>query len=279
MKGREKMKESHHGYPMKGLSDFSFEVHYYDGIPSSPKNTMQMQSHNVYELYVHLSGDISFMVGTRLYPIYPGDLILLRPGEAHQCIIHENTLRRYFTFFITDLEFLSEALGATGSGKNILSLPHEKMQRFVSLCRELCDGVDDRINVYRHLFEVIELLEYACRLPDARSDTTLPPDVNTVIRLIEEDIARPLTVREMAQEAFVSINTLERHFRQTMNLSPTEYLKQKRLIFARNLLYDGCSVQSACEQSGFSDCSHFISLFREVFGTTPLKYKNQIKEL
>lgn len=256
-------------------------LYYYENKPYQPQNSLQLHSHEAYELYVHLSGDISFIIGSRLYSVRPGDLLLFRPGEMHQCILNEESERTYFNiFFSGNDKLLLSSLGRAGEGNNVMSLPYEKMKRFLSLSHELCNGVTAPLTYIRQIFELLELLEYACSLPD-KNDLILPEDVNAVIRMIEENLARPMTVKDMAAWAFVSVNTLERHFRQTMNLSPSEYLKQRRLIHARNLLASGCSVQSACDQSGFSDCSHFITLFRSVFGVTPLKYKtglNQTRE-
>ena len=251
-------------------------LYYYENKPYQSQNSLQLHSHEEYELYVHLAGDISFIIGSRLYSVRPGDLLLFRPGEMHQCLLNERSERTYFNiFFSGNDKLLLPSLGPEGS--NVMSLPYEKMKRFLSLSHELCDGVTAPLTYIRQIFELLEMLEYACSLPD-KNDLILPEDVNAVIQLIESNLARPLTVKDMAAQAFVSVNTLERHFRQTMNLSPSEYLKQRRLIHARNLLTNGCSVQSACDQSGFSDCSHFITLFRSAFGVTPLKYKTGLHQ-
>lgn len=62
---------------------------------------------------------------------------------------------------------------------------------------------------------------------------------------------------------------------QTLNLSPTEYIKKKRLANVIKLLSTGCTVAEASSQSGFSDYSNFIALFKKIYGTTPLKYKKK----
>ena len=83
----------------------------------------------------------------------------------------------------------------------------------------------------------------------------------------------PITVKDIADAAYVSVSTLERYFEKNLRLSPSEYLKKRRLSHAAELLKNGTSVTDACHFSGFADCSKFIQLFRKHYGVTPLKWK------
>ena len=51
-----------------------------------------------------------------------------------------------------------------------------------------------------------------------------------------------------------------------------EGIMKKRLITARNLLRDGCTVMEACLQSGFNDYSNFLKAFKREFGKNPSQY-------
>ena len=58
-------------------------------------------------------------------------------------------------------------------------------------------------------------------------------------------------------------------------MTPSDYLRKRRLSHAAELLAGGSSVMEACLQSGFSDNSRFIALFKRYYGMTPLNYKKQ----
>ena len=128
---------------------------------------------------------------------------------------------------------------------------------------------------YYNFFRLINIVQNA-DVADV-TEHTYPPDVVYAVNYINENFANAVSVYDIAKSANVSINTLERHFRQTMGSSPSEYLKKKRLANAVKLLAEGCSVTEASERSGFSDYSGFISLFKLTYGTTPLKYKKSLK--
>jgi AraC-like DNA-binding protein len=58
-------------------------------------------------------------------------------------------------------------------------------------------------------------------------------------------------------------------------MSPHTFLEEKKLAYAKQLLMGGASVTDACFGAGFSDNSHFISVFKRKFGETPYKYKSK----
>ena len=71
----------------------------------------------------------------------------------------------------------------------------------------------------------------------------------------------------------ISRSSLWRLFRQELQSTPAAYLQQLRLENARRLLLSGGSVTDTALASGFSDCSHFIQLFKARYGLTPLQYQ------
>ena len=63
-----------------------------------------------------------------------------------------------------------------------------------------------------------------------------------------------------------------RLFREYMGVSPVDYRNDIRLINARNKLQSGeYNVSEAAYESGFSNLSFFIRLYKKKFGYTPKK--------
>ncbi len=71
--------------------------------------------------------------------------------------------------------------------------------------------------------------------------------------------------------------TLNRYFRTHLHTTPREYIEAKRFAFSLELLKNGASVTAACTEAGFTDCSHFIVLFKKKFGVTPHRYKKRMQ--
>ena len=124
---------------------------------------------------------------------------------------------------------------------------------------------------YYNFFKLINILQNADIVNV--TEVNCPADITYAINYINRHFGEAISVGEIAKGANVSVNTLERHFKKTLNISPSEYIKKKRLANAVKLLSSGCTVTEVSEKSGFSDYSNFIALFKNTYGTTPLKYK------
>lgn len=99
------------------------------------------------------------------------------------------------------------------------------------------------------------------------------------VRIMKTQIARPLTVAELAESACMSQSAFAHLFKEATGVSPYQFLKQLRLEHARKLLLDGRNVSSAASEVGYSSLSHFIDEFRRYFGETPRNYYEQLRKL
>lgn len=265
-----KSREIRHGVINPFYMNFCYTETLLDGNECPPESHV----HPECEIYINLSGDVSFMVERRVYPILPGDIVITRPFEYHHCIYHSTALHQHFwvLFSANGNERLFPRFFERRVGEgNLLTLPADRRAELFSLCREMLDRDADEATCYRRFFQLMSLLDRA----DVAHSTAdaYPPDVSLALDRINQHYAEPLTVSELAREAHVSVNTLERHFGELLHMTPTAYLKKKRLGVAAELLWDGASVSEACTASGFSDYSNFIALFKRTYGMTPLKYK------
>ena len=103
----------------------------------------------------------------------------------------------------------------------------------------------------------------------------LSPDTRLALDYIGSTLPEPVNVMSVAEAVHVSVNTLERHFQHEIGMKPGVYIKEKKLMLAKELLRTGSNVQESCVKSGHTDCSRFIADFKKRFGITPYRYKKQ----
>lgn len=258
----------------KSIHPFEVKTRYIEIDTHSPENQFNSHIHDECEVYINLSGDVSFVVENSIYPVVPGSIIITRPFEYHHCVYHSNRLHKHFwiLFSASGNEYLFDDFYDRNAGENnLLILTPDKNTELISVCKKMADGNGSELENYLNFFKMISLLHDATA-PN-RSDTSYPDIVVKAITYINNNLSAPLTVTEISQKVNVSINTLERHFLRFLNLSPTGYIRKKRLSNALKLLSEGCSITEASEKSGFPDCAGFIALFRKTYGQTPLAYK------
>jgi len=95
---------------------------------------------------------------------------------------------------------------------------------------------------------------------------------------LQKNMARDITMSDLAREVAVSDCTLVRRFSAAVGQSPIGYLQAVRLEAARALLEAGdMTVQSVAAQVGYSDASSFSRLSRQDFGLSPGEYRRRFQ--
>lgn len=257
------------------IAPFAFQITEIEIDALDPRNVHTAHSHRECEIYVNLSGDVSFMVEGHQYPVAPGNAIITRPYEMHHCVYHSNAPHHHFWILFSCagneplLDFFLSRVPGTG---NRAVLNDADSGALIDCCRAL-GAPGDAGTLYGRFFRMLTLLRRG--ISSGAGDDWIPPEIAPVLDAMNRHFAQPLSVADLAHDAGMSVATLERSFRRQTGLTPRDYLLRKRLANACRLLDEGASVQEACDRSGFSDCSRFIAQFRAHCGRTPLQYKKR----
>ena len=228
--------------------------------------------HTCYEIYVNVSGDVSFLHNKSIYPIQKGDIIISAPGEVHYCIYHSPCIHERFCIWFDGRE--GSAIGEFITKHNLIG--HIRLDKglndeLFALLHKF-DDCRDSFERTAYFFELLMLMtkKDVSHTPD---EASLPDIMQQILDYVDTNFAEIHFISEIADEFHISIPTLNRWFRQYVHLSPGKLLTAKKLACAEKLLRKGSSVADACYMAGFSDCSRFIALFRSKYGITPLQYK------
>jgi LacI family transcriptional regulator len=101
------------------------------------------------------------------------------------------------------------------------------------------------------------------------------PDLSLAVQRIHECLNRPFRVESLVRELNVSRRWLEYRFRQSLGLSPYEYICQARVKQVRDLLLEPRKIpdEELAERCGFSSVRHLQRAFQRVEGVTPTQYR------
>jgi transcriptional regulator GlxA family with amidase domain len=101
-------------------------------------------------------------------------------------------------------------------------------------------------------------------------DTSDHDKLRQAIVLMEKNITTPLEIAVIARLVKSSSRQLERVFLAETGASPSEYYRNSRLKYARFLLTTtDLPIVTIAGESGFSDASHFIRHFQQLYGMAP----------
>ena len=210
-----------------------------------------------------------------VHRIVPGDVVVLRPGEAHEGGPAANSTWSYRSFYVTSgiMARVAEELGgmpqfAGGvihdpAVASALRRAHHALEAPASeLAREsmLLDALVNMIN--RH----------ADGNASPRRKNGEHRAVTVVKAYLESLPGENVSLDTLAQAASISPYRLCRVFRRDTGLSPHAYQIQVRARFAKSLLRTGLPIAQVAVEAGFFDQAHLTRHFKRIYGVTPGQY-------
>jgi len=103
-----------------------------------------------------------------------------------------------------------------------------------------------------------------------------PHQVERIMEWLDKKYKEPLRLENMSRDLHLSSHHLSHLFKNCTGSSISDYLTAKRMQQALLLLMSGdYSVARISEEVGINNCSHFIKLFKNYFGSTPHQYRKQ----
>lgn len=108
---------------------------------------------------------------------------------------------------------------------------------------------------------------------------SLPGDgqrLGPVVQYIGRHLDRPLTIRELADQACMSESNFYRAFRLAFGQTPVDFINRQRVVRAEQLLRTTdqplLAISRAC---GFRHLTYFMKVFRREMGLPPAQYRKQ----
>ena len=102
------------------------------------------------------------------------------------------------------------------------------------------------------------------------SEKVSEPRVRRALLLMEQNLAAPLAVSDIAGRLGLSTRQFERLCHATLGVSPATAYRRMRLRYAHWLIGNtDRSVTDIAHAAGFADCAHFSRQFKETYGASP----------
>lgn len=160
----------------------------------------------------------------------------------------------------------------------VSALDYDLMDAILRFLRALSTKADRQVlaPIYMNemVYRVLQAEQYTRLIEMAASESASNP-VSAIIAYVHEHIGEPLSVSDLAEQAFMSPSAFSHLFRDVTGKSPYQFVKEMRLNRARELLIENeSSITQISQAVGYRSTSHFINEFRERYGMTPGTYSN-----
>lgn len=238
--------------------------------------------HSCYEIYVNVSGNVSFLVESTLYPIKKGDIIITMPNEMHHCVYNSDGIHERYCFWFdfndpcNDIsKVFSKRKMGEGNHISMNSADNKALCAHIERLYSLSNA--KKTDSSSFLASCYSIFDMICS--HSAAENSPPYDfINEVMVWIDENLSEIHCAEDVAKHFFISRSSLYRLFDEQLKLTPAKYIEHKRLSLAKQLMTEEHSIKYVCEACGFNDYSHFISVFRKKFNITPYKYIKSISK-
>lgn len=123
-----------------------------------------------------------------------------------------------------------------------------------------------------HLSEI--MVRRYCDLVNEFSLKGYSPLIRKAINTVDFNLQKPLALSIIAKECNANASYLSAQFKREKGMTVTDYINQKRLEHAVQLLSrPGVYIQQAAEKSGFLDVNYFSRIFKRRYGITPREFR------
>lgn len=102
--------------------------------------------------------------------------------------------------------------------------------------------------------------------------------LSALLDTIRSRLAEPWPIQRMADEAHMSVRSLQRHIREATGTAPGEWLQNERIARTRELLEETTlSVSAIAAHTGLGTATNFRNHFRASVGLSPTAYRSRFR--
>ncbi|MDT9722565.1 AraC family transcriptional regulator [Paenibacillus sp. ClWae2A] len=248
----------------------------------------QPHAHPFYELYYLLEGERVYSMNGQILSARKGDFILINPHDVHTTSKgsipgFERILIGFSPAFATGME-----LGICGllpfNCSRLLRLPEAEQPEMERILWQMLQECKERRPHYEiavrsllaqlliRIHRVEENIRQSCPVPLH----PMQDKISEIVTYVNNNYTEPLTLEGAANRFYISPSYLSRMFSRFTGFRFSEYLRVVRVREAqRRLLSTQERVQMIAEKVGFEHTAHFNKTFKQVTGTTPLRYRKE----
>ena len=248
--------------------------------------------HEFDKLIIFLSGKVTYMVEGVTYFLQPWDVLFIQHNLIHKPIIDPaEPYERVVVWLGRD--YLAERSDPGGRLDSCFDLTRE---RGFHLLRTGAERRLQYMQTIQQLEEALRSGEFgAARMADTlcqqlmigvnrdvlrsrtaqeeRDSYRVDPKLEGVLKYIAAHLEEELSVDLLARQFYISRYYLMHRFKEVTGYTVHQYISQKRLLKAGELIRAGVPIMKAAEEAGFSEYSSFLRAFQKTFHMSPKEFR------
>jgi len=248
--------------------------------------------HEFDKLILLLGGKVTYVVEGVTYFLRPWDVLLVQHNMIHRPIIdpsepYERVVVWLGREWLADRIDPEEALDACfhtvrNRGFHLLRTNPERRLEYMKNIQRLEEALRSQEFAAGRLADTLcqQLLIGVNRdilrsrtAQEERDSYRVDPKIEEILKYIAAHLEEELTVESLSKRFYLSRYYLMHRFKAVSGYTVHQYISQKRLLRAGELIRSGVPVMKAAEQAGFAEYSTFLRAFQNTFHMSPREFR------
>lgn len=246
-----------------------------------------MHTHDFYELFLIVSGDITHCINGEVHILKPGSLVFMRPDDVHTYIYRDEPDYEFINLAVRAdiLDGMFKYLGDIADTDFLLRsklpvverLTMSEMKNFLRKI-DYFYTVDSGESVLKKLKIRSFLADTFVKYFLGRTTYDTPSDIpawleETVEKMRQKDNFAE-GIRRMVEISGKTQEHLARCVKKYYGVTLSGFVNELRVNYAANLILNtNLKIIDVCYESGFGNISNFYANFKEAYGVSPKQFR------
>lgn len=246
-------------------NEFNFEY-----IKSEISNQVlwEKHCHAQFEMIAVSEGDISIMLEDKSYRLKENQAIVIPPLCYHSVTVNGCGAYHRITVLF-DICAIPEALQPelTKKGTNITITTSSLIEKLKEIC------LKNDSSFYAPLAQslMVQIFYEAIKSEKFSEEPETDEFLKEIILYIDRHLNEKILLDDLAKHVSRSKSSVCHLFEEKMNVSPKQYILQKKLALASKLISEGTPPTLVAMRLGYENYSNFYRLYLKYFGKNPAK--------
>lgn len=281
-----------HNINTKNVINMNSETHF--AFHTQIDATQYPQVHDFYELTLITNGKMIYELVDQRFNLSEGSLVFVRPGDVHSKISIGECTQINLAFPTSTIDSLFEYLYNSDIKKTLLSLAFVPVATLCHNEKALLQSRLERLSLFPVQEEEKIRTYLRIQLIDIMSKYFIPASHNKVLSdkaILPIWLERLLKSLDSIDNLANGLDNLEnlsgktkehicRAFRKHLHTTPVKYINSKRLNYVANMLmHSDHEIIDLAFDVGFQSLSYFYHIFKQEYGISPHKFRQNRKRL
>lgn len=283
---------SEHDHPLS--TDYYYEA---DHTTNPRPISIKSHSHNYYEIYLYISGEVQILLNNHIFDVKKGDVVIIPPYYIHSLIPvnFDSPYERMYLYAtetcLSSLQFnehslLKPLIDATKLGRFHFTINSDEDYSRIMYAidrikdNKLLDFYGKEMMNRSYILQLFTTINsYITKEVWEKPTNETTSLISRIIAYINENYMDNITIDTLCKQFYTNRQSLTKLFKEYTTMTIHNYITLIRITKAKQLIYAGIQPSRIHTMCGFNDYTTFYRSFKKLEGLTPQQYEEYAKKM